>query len=974
MKLVIHLRVACLFVCAALLINPRLQAQQYTFRQYGPSDGLTNLGINCLLQDRTGYLWVGTDNGLFRYDGKTFQPYGHTDGLPHEEIRNLAESPDGVLWAATQDGVARKAGSKFETVQVGTKGVFLSLAFDSRGRLYLEHTSGILRGVPDGQGGYRFAMVAPGVIGGLYVHGEDVFFRRDGELWRLTPQPAGSDTMERIGSPAGLPNDRWGSIAIDTPGDLWVRSAMHLYELPHGQPRFVDRSEGIPPAMVSRLLADAHGRLFVASNAGLVVLDGLDHSTPHRTYIDPQHGLPSDVVAPILIDRDESLWLGMRGGGLIRRLGHGEWLSWKKENGLLNDSVWSVLHDRTGRLWVGTSGGMSIFAPDGMLAHSWTPKNKLPGENVFAMTASHSGDVFAATGPAGVTRFSADGRLIRSYVPASGWGSEQVNALAIDQQNRLWAAASAGIFRSRATIDGTGDLNLERVEVPGIPLGVFYHDVQVDDAGVIWLTTANGLVRFDGDHWRTFTERDGLASADVSGMVVGHGEVWVAYRDALGVTRLRFHGAQVEATGFTQRDGLSSDLIYALVYDRAGRVWASTDNGTDVLDTDTNGQSRWRHYGMDDGLIWDDGNDHSLSADSEGNVWIGTSRGLSRYAPLPFALPDKPSAVVLTSIQGVSADSHVTEFQATDKPVLTHAQNSLLIQFSGLNLSSGAHTRYRYRLLGNSDAWKETLESSVHFESLAGGSYTFEVVAAGSNDLWSPEPARFAFSVRPSWWLTWWFLQACVMMAALAVYAFWRYRVRALVAQKNLLEHLVIERTAELRESHRQLEEIAYYDPLTSLPNRRMFTEQFRSRLTVSHRHGDSFALMLVDLDNFKEINDSFGHDAGDAVLINSAGLLRAAVRESDCVARMGGDEFAILLNGPPDPTGIDLVSKRIIESFSAAIDHDSSRLQASCSVGVAVFPSDGGTQESLYKSADMALYQAKRAGGGISVRFRSGM
>jgi diguanylate cyclase (GGDEF)-like protein len=974
MKPVIYLRAACLLVCVALLHNPGLRAQQYTFRQYGPSDGLTNLGINCLLQDRTGYLWVGTDNGLFRYDGKTFQPYGHAEGLPHEEIRNLAESPDGVLWAATQDGVARRVGGRFEAVDVGVKGIFLSLAFDSRGWLYLEHRSGILRGVPDGHGGYRFAMVAPGTIGGLYVHGEDVLFGRDGELWRLTPQSAGPDRMERIGSPAGLPNDRWGSIAIDTLGDLWVRSATHLYELPHGQTHFIDRSEGIPPAMVSRLLADAHGRLFISSNAGLVVLDGLDRGTPNRTYIDPQHGLPSDVVAPILIDRDESLWLGMRGGGLIQRLGHGEWLSWKKENGLLNDSVWSVLHDRTGRLWVGTSGGLSIFAPDGTLAHSWTPKNKLPGENVFALTASPSGDVFAATGPAGVTRFSADGGLIRSYTPASRWGSEQVNALAIDRQNRLWAAASAGVFRSRASVDSAGDLNLERVEVPGFPPGVFYHDVQVDDAGVIWLTTGDGLVRFDGSHWRTFTDRDGLASADVSGMVVGHGEVWAAYRDALGVTRLRFHGEQVEATRFTERDGLSSDLVYALVYDRAGRVWASTDNGADVLDTDSQGRPRWRHYGMDDGLIWDDGNDHSLSADAEGNVWIGTSRGLSRYAPLPFLLPDKPSAVVLTSIQGVSADSHVMEFQATDKPVLTHAQNSLLIQFSGLNLSSGAHTRYRYRLLGNSDAWKETRESSVHFESLAGGSYTFEVVAAGSNDLWSSEPARFAFSVRPPWWLTWWFLQACVMAAALVVYAFWRYRVRALVTQKNRLEQLVIERTAELRESHRQLEEIAYYDPLTSLPNRRMFTEQFRSRLMVSHRHGGPFALMLVDLDNFKEINDSFGHDAGDAVLVNSATLLRAAVRESDCVARLGGDEFAILLISPAAPTGIDLVSKRIIESFSAAIDHDNSRLQARCSVGVAVFPGDGDTQESLYKSADMALYQAKRTGGGTSVRFRAGM
>jgi diguanylate cyclase (GGDEF)-like protein len=194
--------------------------------------------------------------------------------------------------------------------------------------------------------------------------------------------------------------------------------------------------------------------------------------------------------------------------------------------------------------------------------------------------------------------------------------------------------------------------------------------------------------------------------------------------------------------------------------------------------------------------------------------------------------------------------------------------------------------------------------------------------------------------------------------------------VRALVVQKELLEQQVIDRTAELRESDRQLEEIAYYDVLTSLPNRRMFTEQFRSRLTLSRRHGDPFALLLVDLDRFKQTNDSFGHDAGDALLIESANLLKAAVRESDCVARMGGDEFAILLISPTDPSGIAMVSKRIVDSFTAGISFNGRTLSGSCSVGIAVFPADGDTQDGLYKSADTALYEAKRMGGNVWRRY----
>jgi diguanylate cyclase (GGDEF)-like protein len=948
-----QLRAVFLWAVTALLATA-LSAQQYTFRQYGPSEGLTNLGVNCLLQDHTGYLWVGTDNGLFRYDGNTFQPFGHAEGLEDTEIRSVAESPEGVLWVATQNGIVRRNGSGFQPVDTGAKGLFLALAFDAQGNLYLEHNSGILRGLRDATGVYRFSMIAPGSIGGMYLHGDELFFRRDGDLWRFA-----SGATERVGSPAGLPNDRWGSITLDTLGNLWLRSAARLYELPHGQMHFIDRSEGIPQASVTRLFVDTHGRLFVSTNAGVVILDGVN-----RTYIDSQHGLPSDVAGSVLVDREESLWIGMRGGGLVRRLGHGEWLSWKKADGLVNDSVWSALHDHNGRLWVGTSGGLSVFEPDGKLAHSFTTHNGLTGDSVYAITALPTGEVLAGTAPAGVTRFSAEGALLRSYGASTGLISDQINAMAIDSQNRLWVAAAAGgCYRSTAPIDDS-NLKFERIQVAGVPSDAYFYDIRMDQAGLMWIATSSGLLRFDGRQWRVFTKADGLKSSDLVSLAIGHGEIWIADRDALGIARLRFQGDKVEVTNITQRDGLSSDFIYALAFDHGGRLWVTTDNGVDVLD-----QGHWRNYGTQDGLIWDDGNDHALSIDAQDNVWIGTARGLSRYAALPYPIPDPPSAIVLTAIYGASR-----EFQADEHPTLSHAQNSLLIQFSGLNFSAEARTRYRYRLLGSKSDWTETGERSVHFDGLPGGSYVFEVIATGPNGLWSPAPARFAFSVMPPWWLTWWFLLACAIVALLLARAFWRHRVRALVAQKKLLEQQVIDRTAELRESHRQLEEIAYYDALTTLPNRRMFTEQFRSRLAIARRHGTPFALLLIDLDNFKETNDSFGHDAGDAVLFEGGALLRGAVRESDCVSRLGGDEFAILLVSPIDPAGIAMVSQRIVDSLRGGIPFKGSTLHASCSVGVAVYPADGDTQESLYKSADIALYEAKRDSGDTWRRFRPGL
>jgi len=167
-----------------------------------------------------------------------------------------------------------------------------------------------------------------------------------------------------------------------------------------------------------------------------------------------------------------------------------------------------------------------------------------------------------------------------------------------------------------------------------------------------------------------------------------------------------------------------------------------------------------------------------------------------------------------------------------------------------------------------------------------------------------------------------------------------------------------------LRESQRQLEQIAYEDTLTALPNRRMFTEEFRELIMLARLQNLRFALLLIDLDRFKQINDSRGHDAGDALLIEAAIRLQAAVRKSDCVARLGGDEFGVLVSQNPAAADIEHICHRIIEGFVRAVPVNGAEVTSSASIGVAVFPDHGATLDSLYKSADVALYEAKRAGG----------
>jgi diguanylate cyclase (GGDEF)-like protein len=199
-------------------------------------------------------------------------------------------------------------------------------------------------------------------------------------------------------------------------------------------------------------------------------------------------------------------------------------------------------------------------------------------------------------------------------------------------------------------------------------------------------------------------------------------------------------------------------------------------------------------------------------------------------------------------------------------------------------------------------------------------------------------------------------------LAILVVSVLLQLRIRVLEAQKAVLEHQVADRTAELRASHQQLEEIAYCDMLTNTSNRRMFVEKLRRRLLTAGR-SEPFTLLLIDLDFFKHVNDSFGHDAGDAVLVETAARIKAEVHHSDCVARLGGDEFAVLLCSVSGFAATEALCKRLLKAMAAPIQYKDLNLQVGCSIGIARYPHEGDSQETLYKCADNALYHAKQRG-----------
>ncbi len=257
-------------------------------------------------------------------------------------------------------------------------------------------------------------------------------------------------------------------------------------------------------------------------------------------------------------------------------------------------------------------------------------------------------------------------------------------------------------------------------------------------------------------------------------------------------------GGKLKLEHFTVASGLRSDKSLFLGFDERGWLWAGSDHGVDVFD-----RTRWRHYGRSEGLIWDDCNSNAFMADSDGSVWNGTSRGLSRFTPMSTPAPTIPPPVVFTSVK--LGDQMVDPAATLDVP---YGRNSLQVRFAALTFVQEPRVLFRYRLATVEGRWLETRQRELNYPKLPPGQYTLEVRARNAQGMWSAAPARLTFQIQNPWWLTWWFRIAAVVLALVFGRRVWQRRTHRLEAERQRLETAVDQRTRELSlEKQRVLEE-----------------------------------------------------------------------------------------------------------------------------------------------------------------------
>jgi diguanylate cyclase (GGDEF)-like protein len=936
-----------------------LWSQDYHFRYFGVADGLTNLAVRQIYQDRVGFLWVSTENGIFRYDGDRFEVFGPAQGIPATSGASFGDAPDGALLVGGEFGLYHLSGNRFEKVPLPADRVNWAqgIQADGKGHSYIGTDSGLLElytvpGAADrGKSGEQFKVRRfPRVFGtsgpaayGVFVEDDIVWYGCGLAICRMDPN---GTTV--LGRESGLPDSVWMVIRKDHEGNLWVRGKNEgVLELPRGKNRFrrpvgpfpADALGGVPAT-------DADGRMLFPSSTGLLIRDDAGWQK-----IDRSAGLRGTVYAAFE-DRQQSLWIGLAGRGLARLRGYREWESYTADSGLKSDVVYEILplegssHART--LWVATEGGL-FRGTRRELGISW---ERVPGVGDFpvhSIRRAPNGDLWIGTETHGAARIRADTNQVDWFGEAQGLTAKAPYTLRFDRERRLWAATDAGLFVARPPY-----WRFSRISQ--LPSNRFW-TVEEGTDGTTWAGGAGGLFAFAAGRWKNYTRADGLSNQDVLALAAGpDGKMWIGYRYGGGIDRIRPtpDGAAIEKG--VQRLG-ADGIVYFLEFDASGRLWAGTERGVDVWDG-----SRWSHYDTSDGLAWDDCNLHAFAAEPDGTVWIGTSGGLSRFRPRPRRAADFLPEVIFTTLTMGRMD-----VSGQRNPAVTTHSNSLTARYSALNAPRENGLVFRYRLTPVNSDWTETAQRQLEFAELAPGAHRLEVEARDSNGVWSGHPGEFSFEILTPWYRTWWFMCACGLTPLLTIAAVLRWRILAASQRERELVRLVEDKTSDLRRANEDLLRLSSLDPLTGLANRRVFDHTLEHECARLNRTQSVFSLVLLDIDHFKALNDSEGHQRGDAYLARVSEEMRRLIRRHvDVAARYGGEEFAVILPETDAPGAAWFAEQVRLAISGLALPHPASPvapvLTVSIGVSTATFKSLS-TPAELLAAADHALYQAKRNG-----------
>jgi len=952
----------------AQALDPSKSFHHYVRNHWALEQGLPQLSVLAIAQDKPGYLWFGTQAGLSRFDGVRFTNFDldNTPDLPSTWIQALHTDREGRLWIGTPQGLAVRDGNRIKTLSLApgeAAGVVdvRALARDVRGRLLLATPRGVMVVVAD-----RLQTLHPIDDGGaLALHVDDT-----GTLWvgARGRVHAFDGTGERVQTlPAGASLATVTSLARHE-GRLWAGCDTGLFVLDGAHWR---RDPTVAPVAggVQALHEDRDGILWASTRDALYrlqkgrLLERIDATGPLAE------------IRAFYEDRESNLWMGSNSEGASRA-----WNGWTRRysraEGLRQPLLWSIAQAPDGRVWVGSDDGVSVL--ENGRFRSLVKGSELPHPAAYSLLPENGQTWIGTRDGAALYR---GGRVQRPRALAA-MDAAQVNGIARDRQRRLWFATSTGLYRWTEGADRLHHYG-ERAGLRDVRVRVL---LETRD-GRLLVGTQSGLYEFVDERLVAVPlTGTGLDAPHIVSLHELAGGQWLA--GALsGEMMLLFDGRRW--TRLDKARGIPANAPFFFAEDTRGFLWAgglrgiyrvsvadllgAADNPTFKVTARTLLNERGdRHGGQKGDCCNGAGNSRGFMADNA--LWLPTRDGVVVMATdQPLANDYVPESV----IERVQVQGQWRPAERATEWALPSAARDLRFEFTTLSFQASDHIDIRYRLRGYDDDWKlldDPHQRSATYTNLPAGHYVFEVLGTNNSGVSGRAAATQAFAIAPYCYESAWFYLLLAIALGILVLLSNRWVLRRHHNRRVALERLVQQRTRDLQQANRQLEAISLTDPLTGLHNRRYLTRQLPADIAYYQRMPgfaagvDVLAFALLDIDHFKSINDGHGHQVGDHVLQTVAHRLRTLSRDGDYVIRWGGEEFLMVFRPMPRHE-LHALGRRICTAIAAEpVEVSGARLQVTASLGLIGYPPFPDTPdllgwEQLVSLADRALYDVKAHG-----------
>jgi ligand-binding sensor domain-containing protein len=762
-------------------LNPSKALTQYTRTTWAQKDGLPEDMVKTIVQTSDGYLWLGTDEGLARFDGYDFKLFTKEKGdLPSNSITKLVAGNDGSLWIGTANGVAKYSNERFHNY-AGTDGLPSTAIAD----LCLDHTGTVW--IVSGGSVTAF----DGKRTTVFEVGKDIPFvaRSVYEDRRHVIWVAGFGAAYRVAgkfvpivSAATLGGNLVTSLAGDRHDNLWMGGSVGVVQRsPDGKVRKFDAREGLSNAIVTSLAVDSKDVLWIGTDSGVARLENRRFSN-----LANEDGPNRSVTHCVYEDREGDLWVGTNHG--LIRFRDDIFTSYGRSEGLPGDDPSVLYQDHGGHIWIGfRNSGLMLFSPPANEVFS--TRDGLPSNEVYSIRETPTGDLLIGM-RGGLVRLH--GSQFSTYRPTEG--RTLVFDSLEDSAGKLWLATQSGLGELRA-----GHF---RIVVPGGPL---IQDLVVSLSegrdGVLWAgTPGNGLWRIDGESTRRFSTKDGLSSDQIYSLYHDdEGTLWIATFGG-GLNALRSDKFE----HFTAKDGLLSDNI-SHITDDGKSFWLSTTRGIcRISKQQLRGFSeheipslRPTNYGVEDGLgspqlapgyIAGGG-----SRTSDGRLWFPTTRGLAAINPNESQRRQSAPAVALVdvAVDGTTVDS-------SSSPQLRRGSEQIRFRYSAIHLSAPERIQYFHKLVGLNREWvSDGRQHQITYNSLPHGKYRFLVRAEMPGG--EPGESSYDFEILPKFYETTWFRLLCAIAVVTATWGIYRLRLRRL---RHWFSLVLEERTRLAREIH----------------------------------------------------------------------------------------------------------------------------------------------------------------------------